>query len=86
MHFTNIYYGYYQKLVFNKCMELEKAKKKREEEKAAQEEGELVEEALDGESDVIPEEELRLQHERKEKAHVFLRNIFNAKQNKNVNS
>uniref|UniRef100_A0A914Y018 SURP motif domain-containing protein n=1 Tax=Panagrolaimus superbus TaxID=310955 RepID=A0A914Y018_9BILA len=78
MQFTNPYYMFYQNHLFKKAVEIEDAIKEQERQKAAKEEGEIIEEAL-GDSVDISEEELQRQMERRQKAHLFLKTILNQK-------
>jgi hypothetical protein len=78
MQFTNPYYMFYQQYLFKRAVEIEEAIKEQERQKAAQEEGEIIEEAL-GDSADAEEEELQRQMERRQKAHLFLKTILSQK-------
>uniref|UniRef100_A0A914PKF8 SURP motif domain-containing protein n=1 Tax=Panagrolaimus davidi TaxID=227884 RepID=A0A914PKF8_9BILA len=78
MQFTNPYYMFYQQYLFKRAVEIEEAIKEEERQKAAQEEGEIIEEAL-GDSADVEEEELQRQMERRQKAHLFLKTILSQK-------
>uniref|UniRef100_A0AC35ETN8 SURP motif domain-containing protein n=1 Tax=Panagrolaimus sp. PS1159 TaxID=55785 RepID=A0AC35ETN8_9BILA len=83
MQFTNPYYMFYQQYLFKRAVEIEEANKEQERQKAAQEEGEIIEEAL-GDSADVEEEELQRQMERRQKAHLFLNTILSQKRNQST--